>query len=730
MMKIPHWNWNCRRLIEDSPIPPDRSTKIKRGEFSVSGFLIKSDSSADCVRLALDDLSSTLESFVSGRSGVELPLTVNIRNKSGRNRDYTAEISRNGIIIQAETAFGAARALYRLRNRLCLRRGPFLKPEVFDSSGSMDPALTFPALKNVSTFSVDYPQAYPDGYLRKIARAGYTGFHINLHYSLFCRSRILPEFRNPDAEKNLAELKKTVEAAARFGLDVFLSYYRSPIKGDHPVLKRLPEIRGSRMVGSADSYVLCTSHPLVRSFFAEQMTDLFSAVPELGGILAISGCEGWLHCHTACAQTEDGLCECPRCRKLEPETSVAEMFNCMAAAVKTAAPEARFVVWNYGIFAWSDIGAEKFISRLSKDCLVMANFDTGDAFRLEGAEGMAFDYSLRCTGPSKPYLKQFKTAGKKKLGFLAKCESGAPLEYCSLPYVPAMTRWMRKYEGIRTTASGALYNWKFLGYNCGLAQELAGLSSSGEDSSILRKLAVREFGEKNAAAAVRAWRCFDRAMDFHPFSGPSAGYFKGPFFIGPAQPLYLKQPTAFPECLLYNGNPNRPVVMTDLTFVEPFGVKSMLRALEKMLSLWRQGIALLEPMEGTDRYQKAALASHLNVCRMFLCFLETARNMTEFYSIRDSIHTEAYTPEKLRTKLSALKKIAERELANAESALQLLQADKLLGFSAIYPPGITEEMVRCKIGHTKSLLETELPFRWYSSLFSFNRHPRWTGKDF
>jgi len=69
-------------------------------------------------------------------------------------------------------------------------------------------------------------------------------------------------------------------------------------------------------------------------------------------------------------------------------------------------------------------------------------------------------------------------------------------------------------------------------------------------------------------------------------------------------------------------------------------------------------------------------------------------------------------------------------VANAESALQLLQTDKLLGFSAIYPPGITGKMVRCKIGHTKTLLETELPFRWYSSLFSFNRHPRWTGKDF
>ena len=41
---------------------------------------------------------------------------------------------------------------------------------------------------------------------------------------------------------------------------------------------------------------------------------------------------------SACAQTEDGLCECPRCRKQEPEKSVAEMFNAMAAAVKAADP--------------------------------------------------------------------------------------------------------------------------------------------------------------------------------------------------------------------------------------------------------------------------------------------------------------------------------------------------------------------------------------------------------
>lgn len=731
-MKVPHLEWNCRRLNEElGAAAPDRKAKPKRGEFAVAGLTWNHAAGPEGLLTAWQDLSETVRLLADTPSpgASVLPVEIRIRKPSGRNRTYRAELAKSGITIDAETVFGAIRALYRIRNRLCLRRAAFLKAETLDSSGAMDPALTYPALKGVSTFSLDYPAAYSEGYLRGVARAGYTGFHLNIHYSVFCRSRLLPEFRNPEAEKNLADLNRIVQAAARFGLDVYLSFYLSPLPGSHPVFRRLPELRGSRMVGTADSYILCSSHPTVRQFYAEQMTDLFGAVPELGGILAISGCEGWLHCHTACAQTEDGRCECPLCRKLEPETAVAGMFNAMGAAVHAVSPEAKFVVWNYGIFAWSDIGAEKLISRLSDDCCVMANFDTGDAYELEGVQGVAFDYSLRCTGPSEPYRKQQKAVRRGKKTFLAKCESGAPLEYCSLPYVPALTRWMRKYEGIRQSAAGALYCWKFLGYNGGLAQELAGMSAAGETPAILNRLAARDFGEKNVPAVLRAWRAFDHAMDYHPFSGPSAGYFKGPFFIGPAQPLFLQEPQKLPECF-YCGSRNRTVVFTDLTFAEPFGVPAMLRALTKMLRFWRQGVTVLEGLRGKDAHERAALKAHLSLCRLFLGFLETARSMTEFYAVRDSFHLAPYTPETARKKLAKMKTIAQNELTNAERALTLLRSDPLLGFSAIYRPGITEAMLRYKIEHTKKLIEHELPFKYYSLLFSFNRHPSWTGKEF
>ena len=61
---------------------------------------------------------------------------------------------------------------------------------------------------------------------------------------------------------------------------------------------------------------------------------------------------------------------------------------------------------------------------------------------------------------------------------------------------------------------------------------------------------------------------------------------------------------------------------------------------------------------------------------MFLCFLETARNMTEFYAVRDSFHTGSYTQETARNKITKLKQIAERELENSLLALELLRSDR------------------------------------------------------
>ncbi|NMA20752.1 MAG: hypothetical protein GX927_09245 [Lentisphaerae bacterium] len=731
---IPNFQWNCQRLVEELPsVPPLPASKLRRGEFPLGTLLL--ERGVHDLPESVQNASSEFEDFcrrlqpVTGqpedcRTLLELRITLG----KGRSRKYTISIKRGKILIIADTQFGAVRALFRIRALLRLRRASFLTPSELSSEDGMDSAITWCALKTQHTDTLDWPDAYPEGYLANLARAGYTGFHVNVQSILFCQSAVLPEFRNPQTPKHLQELNSLVELAGRWGLDVFLSLYQNPLGEDHPVFQNHPELRGSRMVGTTDRYVLCSSQKMVQEFYAQEMRNLFTAVPGLAGVFLIAGCEGWLHCHTACDQLPDGRCQCPHCRELSPEKTVAQMFQKMAEAVHEAAPYAKCVIWTYGLFAWSQNDGSEFVPQLRPPCGLMTNFDTGDTFSIFGAEGVAFDYSLRCVGPSSPFLSQQELARKNGLEGWAKSESGAPLEFCSLNGVPSLTRWERKYNGMRMTVKNALFCWKFLGYNGEFPQELAGLIAFGEYEDILRRLAHRDFGSQAASAVLRAWRHFDRAMDFHPFSNQSVGYFKGPFFIGPAQPLYLTTPKEFPEVLMkypIGAKANAPLAMTDLTFVEPFGVQKMSRALRAMLRFWEKGVSILENLPiPDDEYQREKIKKHLALCKMYGCFLVTARNMVDFYQVRDSMKQKPYTWQDAREKYRKMREIAEQERENAILARELLQQDKALGFSFTYRYGISRKMLDYKLTHIDNLLQKELPTKLYSALFCFHQHPR------
>ncbi|MBQ6470591.1 MAG: hypothetical protein IJJ33_01285, partial [Victivallales bacterium] len=400
--KIPGGDAFARRLNSSpEPIRPVKSRR-KANEVNVARFSVAYEGDSPAVLCALEDLQCAAARL----KGAALPLHLKCDNAPGRSRKHTLEVAGDAVRIQAETPFGLARAIRRLTARLALRRAPFLERGRWTAEGTLDPALTHPAFKESGLFTLEWPQAYQPGYLWRVAAAGYTGFHLNVCLYAFCRSKICPELDAPDGEAFLRDLAAITKAAGEVGLDIYLSLYLHPLKGDHPVFLAHPEMRGSRMVASDTHYVPCCSSGTSLAFYAEQMRRLFTAVPELGGILALAGCEGWLHCFTANAPDS-----CPNCTGKQREPLVAHMYNTMATAVKQASPQARFIVWTYGLFAWTDIGGREFIRHLRPPVEVMANFDTGEDFRLCGATGTRFDYSLSCVGPSRPFLEQ-KAAAK------------------------------------------------------------------------------------------------------------------------------------------------------------------------------------------------------------------------------------------------------------------------------------------------------------------------------
>ena len=292
--RAPHTVENYRALTEEGHVfLLDPTARREKNEIAALRFRVECPDSGEALRNALKDLEDFYaHSFRVPFRGDGLSFRVFIANDTGKSTRHEIEVDESGVTVRAETPRGAAGALFRIQSRLRLRRAPFLKKGFSDSKSSLDPALAYPAFKSDSTTDFSEPEAYHENYLKRLARAGYTGFHLNLEISLFYHSDILPEFNCANSEKNLETLRKIIRQAGRFGLEVFLSLYLEPLKGDHPVFKRLPEIRGSRFVGTDNAYILCSSHPKVREFYAEQLGFLFRNVPELGGLLLISGCEG------------------------------------------------------------------------------------------------------------------------------------------------------------------------------------------------------------------------------------------------------------------------------------------------------------------------------------------------------------------------------------------------------------------------------------------------------
>ncbi len=433
-----------------------------------------------------------------------------------------------------------------------------------------------------------------------------------------------------------------------------------------------------------------------------------------------------LHCYTAPASRPHNMTDCPRCGRLEPERTVAELANGIARSVKNECPEAITAVWTYGMHTWSR-NARRLISRLSLDCSFICNFDTGDICRREGVEGAYSDYSLTCVGPSSGFQAQLAAAERRGLKTMAKLESGCPREIHNIPSIPANTRWARKYGRLlKSGVRGAVFAWEFTGYTEEIPGELAAWMSwrpCPPADKLLEKIAARDFGRHNVRTVMNAWHCFDAAMEHFPFSGNVIHFARGPFFIGFTHPLIFDPHNIgelSPQFWLRPGKVH-PLFDMDLNWTHPFGTEKCLHSLGKMERRWEHGCSFLEkapPSAHADPYANGKLLEHKALCRAILCILRTAINLIRFFILRDQYFQEPSNLGLVRCRLTELRDIAKEELANAEEGLACMLRNNRIGHDYVNAAEFTVEMAESKISHTKKLIEEELPLRMFEHSFS------------
>lgn len=503
-----------------------------------------------------------------------------------------------------------------------------------------------------------------------------------------------PELRNPDWEKNIAELNRLAELAKSAGVDLYLDAYNPKLPSGHPIFKAHPNAMGATQFGG-DIRCLCPSDPQTLKFIADSWAEVFRRVPALGGMVAIIGGEGFYHCYM---RSGKGRPDCPRCAGRFPEEVVADLTNAVFRAVRKVRPNAELLAWPYSAFVWSsDPFQLDLIARLDPDIQIVPEIDKDFHYHKDGYVKDIWDYSIDFLGPSERYKAMSEAARRRGLKVCSKTETAVSLEMNGVPYIPCLQRWGDRADVIRgQRPDSVLYAYDIAGFSRSRPEELAGRLSwepSGPAGEEIRTIALRDFGPGAADMVIEAWRQFSEAIGHVSYL--THGYYRGPSFIGPGQPLMLEEidmPRALFGRFFYlaendlSGGTSeasmlRPAYASDV-MVSPAAMADM----DKASALWDKGVEKLAAARlRTTEVFRPELERELSLSAYLGTAFRAVSNANHFFSLRAEYlgllkdgELTATARTRALTLLSEMGAIVEADLDNARRGLDCARRDPRL----------------------------------------------------
>lgn len=399
------------------------------------------------------------------------------------------------------------------------------------------------------------PEYLSDDAFRLLAHYGINGMTLYGDWLCYVHSEQYPELNTSEYEQNIATLRDAAQRALRYGVRFYYVPVSPKLRHDHPAFQRVPELRGAKIswrLGMEDNAIhsLCSSSAESLAFHAETMTNLFQAVPELGGLILIIGGESYYHCYMRPDRT--GLTgdvkrqtNCPRCSQIEPEEAVNLLVEATAKAVHAVSPHAPVMAWPYSAFhCWSnDPAVLNYIAGMPPDAALLSEIDKDQWAAKDGYQKHIWDYSIDYIGPKDYILQQAVQLEQQQMDLFVKMETALGLECVQLPYWPALQRLGQKWRNLASLQPrGTLQSWMFYGMWGSRAEELGWWQAWRPEQPLaetLQRIAERDFGD-NAPALIEVWQQMSEAAGRLPYI---PRYFNGPEFIGPAHPIFLSEPS-------------------------------------------------------------------------------------------------------------------------------------------------------------------------------------------
>ncbi|MBP7934122.1 MAG: hypothetical protein KA354_05680 [Phycisphaerae bacterium] len=652
-----------------------------------------------------------LESFMAfaklaGEGG--LPVTT---EKVAMNvpESYSIEVSPSGIRLLAGDTEGIRRAIFHLEEMIATADGPFLNPGVILKKPWLRHRITRcffgpikrpPLNRDELMDDVDY---YPDAYLNRLAHEGVNGLWLSIEWKDITET----SFRkaDPNMERRLAKLRKTVDKCAGYGIKVWL-YTNEPVgfySADDPMLEAHPELAGA---GWPYRRYVCPNSEASQKFIYESTHSIFSRVRGLGGVINISLGEHGTSCLDSMGAEVDRRPDCPRCSRVPNWQTLAAGQGAMARGIKEGDPNAEYICWLY-MPAWRPLApwVYELGAHMPKDVTLQVNFESGAVKYQLDRPRVGGDYWLSFVGPSERFARIAWQAAAHKTPMSAKLQVACSHESATIPFMPVPSILYRKYKEMPALNITSVMQCWYFGNYPGVMNRAAGRLAfedfSGTEDDFLRTLARAEWG-LNAEKVVRAWKHFAEGFQHFPLSTRFQWW--GPMHATPVWPLHLKPALKPLQPTWLVGGPSGDAIGEAL---DNHSLPEAVILSRKMSGEWDKGVAILKSLEPGIRGNRERMLD-IGLTEAIGIQFASAHNMLNFYLMRGRLFD--LLPADALRHLAAMEAIVRQEIQNSQRLDVLCTADSRLGFhSEAERHQYCGTRLKWRVAVLNDLLATEFP---------------------
>lgn len=498
-------------------------------------------------------------------------------------------------------------------------------------------------------FLEDTSSHLPDTLLDRYAEQGVNALFVHGVLSSLSPYPFDPSLSR-DYPTRRAHLRDLVTRAGKRGIRIYL-YFNEP--------RALPEslfgttadasMMGHRQSGHA---ALCLQTEGARAYFYGAVKDLFTDIPDIGGILSITMSENFTHC------TYGRACNCPRCSSLPVGTVAAQVNNIMMQAIRDSSSHAELIasMWGWSPFmGWTEEQTAHAISLLDPEIAVMGISEYDLAIEKGGVKGRVIDYSISNPGPSEITRKTLLCAAEMGHKIYAKVQVSCSWECSSVPYLPVFDLELEHLQNLtRIGVNDLMLTWTLGGYPS-LTYDLVADYLEDPDGFSTERWYEKQFGE-NAETVHRAVEQFCRGFRELPFS--LSMLYDSPKNLGVANTWSLEPEGKRSTMVCYSFDDYE-------TWINPYPLDVYLSQFRRLIADWRAGCETL-----AQAAQDAKTAELLLFARVALAHFRA-----------DLLHTEfAHAKRDLAGNRERLRELIEEEHGLTQELLTLAAQSPLVGY--------------------------------------------------